>query len=327
MRAALSGVSHWHGNYHGTAMKEAGAVIVGACDENPAKTAGFVAQFGGSAYSSIEEMVARSKPDFVMAMGRHVDMPKIALTLLEIGIPFGIEKPIGLKADDLIPVMEVAEKRKAFVAVPLINRYSLLWRKLEDLEGRGRAGGRLHAHFRIINGTAERYNAAGVSWMLRRELSGGGSLRNLGIHGADAFVTFSGAQPEVVAARLGNTGRGYEVEEYSAALVTGNGVIGTLESGYTYATRQAGGDFEWCIATENCYMIDRGKTLTVATLDDGNTVTFDNIVAFERYKMFGRDTLDRLRKGAPPVADLRDCHRAMLLLDAIYAKSGEGPSV
>lgn len=322
MKVALTGVSHWHGDYHGMAFSEAGAEIVGAFDEDSEKIRAFVTKYGGNVYASIEEMVEKSQADFVMAMGRHVDMPEIAQTLLEMEVPFGIEKPIGLRAEDLVPILEKAEKKGTFIAVPLINRYSLMWQKIEELEKQNRFGQKIHGHFKVVNGTAERYDMAGVSWMLQPEISGGGSLRNLGIHGADAFIMFSGIMPEVLSAQLCNTDRGYRVEEYSAALVRGNDVVGILESGYTYASRAAGGDFEWRVASTNAYIIDRGKTLTLATLDDGKTETFNNLIPAERYKMFGRDTLERLSKGRPPIADLKDCYKAMQLLDVIYAKSG-----
>ena len=322
MKIAICGVSHWHNTFYGTAFSEA-ATIVGACDDELQKAEGFVSRYGGKAYCHIEELLKKTKPDFVMAMGRHVDMPKIVSLLLETGIPFGIEKPVGVRSSDLIPLIQSAQQRKTFIAVPLINRYSLLWEKIAVLERMGRFGEKIHANFRSIGGTVERYKRDDVSWMLDPDLSGGGSLRNLGIHGADAFIMFASDIPDVLAARLGYTDKKLKIEEYSAALVVANGIIGTLESGYTFATGAAAGDFEWRIASTNCYIIDRGKELTVSTLDDGKTEIINNLSAAERYKMFGKDTLERLRNGLPPIADLGDCFRAMQLLDNIYARSKE----
>jgi len=42
----------------------------------------------------------------------------------------------------------------------------------------------------------------------------------------------------------------------------------------------------------------------------------------ERYREFGRDTLERLAAGSPPIADLEDCYNAMLLVDRAYEKAG-----
>ena len=191
MRIAMIEVGHWHAGMHLRSFQLADEVeIVGVSDHQPGLAAAFARQSGGRAFERYEDMLEKTKPDFVVAMGRHVDMPAIARYVLETGIPFAMEKPIGISAGGIAPLVELAEERNAFVAVPLINRYSALWRQLDELEGAGRVGVRSHYHFRVINGLPERYALDGVGWMLDPAVSGGGCMRNVGIHTVDGFLRF-----------------------------------------------------------------------------------------------------------------------------------------
>ena len=290
------------------------------CIRDRGLAAAFAAQSGGGAYERYQEMLEATAPDFVVAMGRHVEMPAIARYVLETGIPFAMEKPIGISAHDVAPLAELAEERNAFVAVPLINRYSALWRQLDELEEAGRVGARSHYHFRVINGPPERYALDGVGWMLDPAISGGGCLRNVGIHTVDGFLRFvQGEAVEVLGAAISYRAHGKAIEELCAALLRSEtGVIGTIEAGYSYASMKPGGDFEGRLSAANCYLTDRDDTLQVATLDDDSVRTLSAPAQAERYDQFGRDTLARLRDGRPPIATLRDCYRAMRIIDEIY---------
>ena len=321
MRIAMIEVGHWHAGMHLRSFQLADEVeIVGVSDHQPGVAATFAERSGGKAFERYQDMLEATAPDFVVAMGRHVDMPAIARYLLETGIPFAMEKPIGISASDVAPLVELAEARNAFVAVPLINRYSRLWRQLDQLEEAGRVGARSHFHFRVINGPPERYALDGVGWILEPAISGGVCMRNVGIHTVDGFLRFvQGEAVEVVGGAISYRVHGKAIEELCAALLRSeSGVIGTVEAGYSYASMKPGGDFEARLSAANCYLIDRDDRLEVATLDDDTVRTLIAPAQGERYDQFGRDTLARLRDGRPPIATLRDCYRAMQVIDEIY---------
>lgn len=326
MRVALIEVGHWHAGMHLKSLLLGGAEIVGVSDRQPGVAAAFAAGRGWSSFQDHRALLKSTRPDFALAMGRHADMPAIARDLLEARIPFAIEKPLGTSADQVAPLVELADKYGAFVAVPLTNRYSGLWTWLEQLERSGRVGLRSHAHFRVVNGPPHRYELDNVGWMLDPAISGGGAMRNLGIHTTDAFLHFVGGEEvEVLAATTTYRVHGKAVEEMATALLrSAGGVVGTVEAGYTYAAMQ-GGDFEWRVAAANCYLIDRNDTLRIATLDDGQVQEVAIVDQNGRYDIFGQDTLVRLRAGQPPIATLADCYRAMRLIDEIYRKAVRVP--
>ena len=328
MRLAMIEVGHWHAGMHLRSFQLADEVeIVGVSDHQPGVASAFARQSGGRAFERYQDLLEATQPDFVVAMGRHVDMPAIARCVIEAGFPCALEKPVGVCADDLAPLVDLAEERETFVAVPLVNRYSGLWRELDALEAEDRVGARSHFHFRVINGPPQRYQADGVGWMLDPAVSGGGCLRNVGIHTIDGFLRFTqGEAVEVLGASISHRVHGNAIEEFCAALMRSeSGVIGTIEAGYSYASMKPGGDFEGRLSAANCYIIDRNVKLEAATLDDNSIRTFSIPDQGARYDQFGRDTLSRLRDGRPPIASLRDCYRAMRLIDEIYSVAGQEP--
>jgi predicted dehydrogenase len=319
MRVVMIEVGHWHAAMHLRALRLAGAAIAGVSDRQLEVAAHFATEIGCPAYADHREMLAEVRPDFALVLGRHVELPALSRDVIEAGIPCAIEKPAGVSSEQLAPVVDLARQRGAFVAVPFTNRYSELWAWLARLERAGRAGPRAHAHFRIVNGPPNRYERDGVSWMLDPAVSGGGAMRNLGIHAVDAFLHYAAGQTvTVLGAAVSCRIYGRAVEEFATALLRSeNGVIGTVEAGYTYAA-MSGGDFEWRVAAGNCYLVDRGPTLEWATLDDGRRASVEIPDQRVRYDRFAGDTLARLRAGQRPVATLEDCYRAMRVVDQIY---------
>jgi predicted dehydrogenase len=326
MRVVMVEVGHWHATMHLRSLRLAGAAIAGVSDRQPRVAARFAAELGCPAYADHREMLAEVQPDFALVLGRHVDIPAISRDVIEAGIPCAIEKPAGVSSEQLAPLVDLARQQNAFVAVPFTNRYSELWAWLARLEVAGRAGPRAHAHFRIVNGPPDRYERDGVSWMLDPAVSGGGSMRNLGIHAVDAFLHFAaGQEVTVLGAAVSDRVYGRAVEEMAIALLRSeNGVIGTVEAGYTYAA-MSGGDYEWRVAAGNCYLVDRGPALEVATLDDGRRASVEIPDQRARYDRFAGDTLARLQAGQRPVATLEDCYRAMRVVDEIYRVAAETP--
>src|SRR5262249_62101906 len=73
-------------------------------------------------FTDYRQMLATTRPDFVVALGRHRQMAGIAHDLLEQGYPFLMEKPMGINAAEVEAVAAKAARLDAFVAVPLAQR-------------------------------------------------------------------------------------------------------------------------------------------------------------------------------------------------------------
>lgn len=319
-RVALAGVGHWHARMHLEAARAAGAEVVAAWDWDPTVAAGFAAQSGVAHQPTVAALIAM-KPDLTVVMGRPDQVPDLALACIEAGLPIVLEKPAAVSTAALEPLAEAA--RGLFAAVPLPNRCGPIWAEIEALKAAGRLGPVSHSQFRIVNGPPERYRLDGVPWVLDPAIGGGGALRNLGIHGIDAALALAGgADLTVVSALVDRRLHGEAVEEYAiVTLRAPDGMIATVEAGYTYASMAPGGDFEWRVSTRNAYLLDRGDSCRVATLDDGRVRDLAPIPPADRYAAFMADTLDRLARNAAPAVGIGDYLQAMRLIDRAYQEA------
>jgi predicted dehydrogenase len=317
IRVALVGVGHWHANLHLNAFLKAGARIVAVSDPT-LELAQTVAQYANCpAFTSVHEILEHSEPDLTVVMGRPTEMPDIVRTLALAGCAFLVEKPVTRNATELEPLVQLVNDQRVFAAVPFANRCSPLWLALRQARAGNTNDPVIHAHFRIVNGPAQRYINAGVPWMLEPSICGGGALRNLGIHGVDAFRFAVG--DEAVWVEHASIRSSASIDEHAlVTLRSANGAVGLIEAGYTFASLQPGGDFEWRIATSNTYLIERDDRLSQATLHDQQKLEHRISPQAGRYDEFARDTLERLRDGRPPLASLNDCLEAMCLIDAAY---------
>ena len=133
-------------------------------------------------------MLAETRPDFVIALGRHSRMAETAHVLLDHRLPFLMEKPMGVNAAEVRGVAARAASVGAFVAVPLYQRLHPFVARARQLLAEGRFGPLSHFYFRVNRPTSARYPAWGSPWMLDPAQVGGGCLRHLGSHGLDLFL-------------------------------------------------------------------------------------------------------------------------------------------
>src|SRR5881296_4720790 len=106
VRIVAIGVSHWHSLYDSAYLRHLAGMpdveLVGLQD-NVAEIAARRAAVVGNPLVFIDyrEMLAATRPDFVIALGRHSTMAEIAHHLLDHGYPFLMEKPMGVNAEEV----------------------------------------------------------------------------------------------------------------------------------------------------------------------------------------------------------------------------------
>src|SRR5512134_3187823 len=123
MKIAFIGASHWHlPLYLEPALQVPGITVAGISDPDPHVVDRLKAKLGCAGDTDFRELCARVKPDFVIALGRHCDMAEQARFLIAEKIPFALEKPCGLNADEVAGIARAAEAAGAFAAVPLVFR-------------------------------------------------------------------------------------------------------------------------------------------------------------------------------------------------------------
>lgn len=327
MRIAAIEVSHWHSLYDAAYLHVLAAMpdveLVGLHDPSPEIAARRAAVLGNPpVFTDHREMLERTKPDFVVALGQHRRMAQTAHDLLDAGVPFLMEKPMGVNAVQVAGIAERAAARNAFVAVPLPQRYSPFVARARQLLADGRFGPLSHLYLRLNRPTSARYPAWDSPWMLDPALAGGGCVRNLGSHCFDLFLLLTGEDSTVTAAQLSARALGQPVEDYaSVQLRTAGGVLGTVELGNTVP--YAGSDGEFKIAGRDAILIAyHDDTLRLVT-SAGEEMTAAPPAA-PLYPTAVRDILDHWRRGAPPPISVHDLLPVVRLIDEAYARAWHG---
>jgi predicted dehydrogenase len=325
MRVAAIEVSHWHSLYDAAYLRILAGMpdveVVGLHDPSPEVAATRAAALGHPpVFTDYRQMLDKTRPDFVVALGQHARMARTAHDLLDRGVPFMMEKPMGLNADEVQGIADKAAATRAFVAVPLPQRHSPFAARARRMLDDGRFGPLSHLYLRLNRPTSARYPAWDSPWMLDPALAGGGCLRNLGSHCFDLFVVLTGEDATVTAAQLSARALGQRVEDYaSVQLRTTSGVLGTIELGNTVP--YAGSDGEFKIAGRDAILVGyHDDTLRVITAGGEESVSAPP--AEPLYPTALRDILDHWRRGAPPPVSVHDLVRVVRLIDQAYERAG-----
>jgi predicted dehydrogenase len=316
LRIAFLGVAHWHASIYAGILKTLGIPVVGTSDPDATAGAASAARLGLPFEPDSSAMLDAVKPDFLFVMPRHDRVPETLAPALARRLPMLVEKPLGLNGADARTAASTIDGAGAWATAAMTVRHNAIWRHVEQMRASGTLGTVMHAHFRIVNGPPRRYPDWGVGWMLEPERSGGGALRNLGIHGADAFLKLAGPKVEVRAASLTHHAYGLPVEEFATALLAApSGAVATIEAGYSYAA--SGGDFEWRIAATGAYFLETATQLTIRH-PDGRIETEATPKVPVQQPMVEAALAD-FAAGRKPACPVSECADAVELCDRIYA--------
>ena len=309
IRIAAIEVGHWHAVHdaaylrHLTAMPD--VTLVGVQDSDAALAKKRAGEAGNPpTFTDYPRMLAETKPDFVLGLGRHRQMAKIAHDLLDRGLPF---------------MMEKATRVKGYAAVPLFQRYQPFAVRARQLLAEGHFGPVSHIYVRLNRPAPARYPAWDSAWMLDPAEAGGGCLRNLGSHGLDMFLHLTGEDARVTGAQISARAHGQRVEDYASVLLRSTtGILGTVEVGNGFP--RVGTDGEWKIAGRDAILTLKDGVLKLTTAQGDETTPAPDSDA--RYFMAIRDILESWQRGSAPPISVHDCLRAVRLIDQAYALAG-----
>jgi predicted dehydrogenase len=324
IRIAAIEVNHWHALYDAAYLRHLVAMpdveLVAIQDSDADLAAKRAAEVGSPpTFTDYRKMLATTRPDFVVALGRHRQMAGIAHDLLDQGYPFLMEKPMGINAAEVEAVAAKTARLGAFVAVPLAQRYGPFATRARELLAVGRFGPLSHIYVRINRPGPARYQAWDCAWMLDPAEAGGGCLRNLGSHGMDMFLHLTGEEAQVTGAQLSRRAHECPVEDYASVMLrSASGILGTVEVGNGFPRN--GTDGEWKIAGRDAILTMKDGVLKLSTAEGDETFPGSDVTA--PYFLTVRDALDHWRRGAPPPISVHDCARAVRLIDQAYERAG-----
>ena len=113
-RVALVNPAHWHFDFYKPGIDASRGQIVGFTEDNQGRRAALANSLAAPCLPDIEALVTSTHPDFVFAFGEHAKLSSISSKLVELGVPFSIEKPGALTASEVGHVARLAENAGVF---------------------------------------------------------------------------------------------------------------------------------------------------------------------------------------------------------------------
>src|SRR5258708_38139951 len=154
IRVAAIEVSHWHALHDAAYLRHLIAMpdveLVAIQDSAADLVARREAEVGRPrTFTDYRKMLATTRRNFIVALGRHCQMAQIAHDLLDEGYPFLMEKPMGISAPEVEAVAAKAARLNVFVAVPLAQRYGPFAARARELLAAAAPRPPAHLHPRI----------------------------------------------------------------------------------------------------------------------------------------------------------------------------------
>ncbi|MBU2670198.1 Gfo/Idh/MocA family oxidoreductase [Actinoplanes bogorensis] len=298
-RTIVFGAAHWHVPLYVEAMTEVHDVV--GVSEPEADVTGL---FPGVPQLSDDELLKLPDIELAYVFGPHDRMAGRCLELIERGIPFVVEKPLGTSLDELERVREAARAAGVPVTVPLVQRDAAVDRWLR------KAGAPVYQRTSFIAGPPERYLRNGSPWMLDQARAGGGCLANLGPHFVDLFLTAAGERTAEVRSSLLSTLHEGKVEDHATLLLTTpGGHEAVIEVGYAFPDAPA---------KRYCSFTSVGRDGFAAVNSDGSA-TFTSTAGETEQAMLDVDSDTMYGPFVRRVAEtLGDRFASMATLDDLY---------
>lgn len=312
LRLAFIGVSHWHVPLYLRAVSSEQLQVSAVSDPNALLAERTASSLHCPAYSDPIRLLDEQKPDFVFAFAPHYEMPDLAMELIRRGIPFAMEKPLGLCAADVERVLSAAEERKVFCAIPFVWRYSDL---VQNFKSSVSPDDIVHLAFRFVAGPPSRYLATS-RWMLETGLAGGGCMTNLGVHFLDMAMYLTGSTEAEVLASVYQWQTEYDIECYASSLLRfPGGASMSLETGYAYPMEVAQRDNRWNIVTKDGYYTLEQDYFEARVYGEKTIRRVMSTDSDVYYPIFVCETLRQVLAGESPRAGLRDMLVVRRVLD------------
>ena len=172
-------------------LRELGCDVVGVSDRSERIAKDRAERFGGTPFVDYRQMIEATRPEFVIALGRHCEYAGNLPVSCRRRYAVVDGKTVGhTDPDPVAALARLAVDRGAWVTVPFVKRM------IEN----GEFGRISHIFLRTIRPTMQRYVEWDSPWMADKSQAGGGAVLNLGPHGFDMARFITGEEPEVVSA-------------------------------------------------------------------------------------------------------------------------------
>ncbi|MGC9665407.1 Gfo/Idh/MocA family protein [Planosporangium sp. 12N6] len=211
---AFVGASGWVESRFAPSVLAAGHRVVGAFGSSAASSARFAEKFGGTAFGSLEEMLADDAVDAVWVASPTAQHPAHALAAANAGHAVLVEKPLALDVEAARALAADLSATGVLAGVGFQHRFNPAVTAMAEALADGRIG--------TLSSLVIHHGVAGpaqpTAWRTDPAQSGGWSIADLGTHLLDAAQALLG-RLDFWAARLSSPGRSLAVDDLSCVML------------------------------------------------------------------------------------------------------------
>ena len=314
---------------HLTALRNAGAAVIGVYDRNRDAAHAFAETHDLRVYETPESLLT-GEAELVAVCTPSGTHASLAEDILKAGKYGAVEKPMALSVADCRRILETERRTGRFCAPISQLRFSEVYRQVKAAVDDGAFG-------KIVLGTlsmkyyrSPEYYAG--SWRGTRKMDGGGALMNQGIHGIDMMCGLLG-YPQSVSGYAATLVHDIEVEDIAvASLRFPGGTLGVID-GSTAITHAEPRRLELCGTRASVTLVEdriqkaEGIPLPIGTASGCNSSSDPAAISTELHQNQYRNILDAIRGRDSLYYTARDAMQTIALINAIYEASRTGETI
>ncbi len=334
LRIAIVGAGTW-GEAHASIYREhPNAEVVAICDSNSERAESFARKYQlTQVYTDYRVMLDKCDCDAVAIVTPDYSHTAPALSCAEAGKHMLIEKPLATTREDVLSIVEAAERMKVRVMVDLHNRWNPPFNLVKQMINEGTYGRPKSAYFRLNDALWVATDM--LSWTAKTSI-----LWFLGSHSLDTMSWVIGSLPEEVFAYKSEgqlKALGIDtVDVYQTLIKYQDGTIAQMENSWITPNGNPNvNDFKFNIVLERGKFDIDASSHNLLQLTTENTFTTPDILVknsvFGRYRGFAyesiRSFVDKMLSEEPFHVSIREAANVSLAILSIMESAQTGKPV
>lgn len=204
MRIGLFGAGRVAQTHAGVLAAREDVELVGFADANLELAQAQAARFGGRAYASYPELLAHEACEAVVVGLPHCLHEAAASDAFAAGCHVLLEKPMACTVAECDRILAARDRAGRQLMVGYTHHFMPNVRRARELIAAGEIGPVVMGLDLMAYGQVEPESERKIKWLLRRELSGGGTVMNMGSHSLARIMHLTGQDIVAVYAACGN---------------------------------------------------------------------------------------------------------------------------
>lgn len=224
-------------------LENVDATLVGFYDLNQARAKEISETFGGTAFDSIEDLLADPSIDAVSVCTANHTHAAITIQALQAGKHVLCEKPMATKLEDCQGMVDAANKAGKVLVIGQNQRLTKTHKKARELIRNGEIGQIIGFRTTFGHGGPETWSIdpGKNTWFFDKNIAVMGAMADLGIHKTDLLLFLSDQKIVETTAHLttidkrGADGELIKVDDTAICVYQlENGAIGTMTASWTF---------------------------------------------------------------------------------------------